>query len=105
MFFDATGNGHPDLLITGGGVRHERGDPLLASRLYLNDGHGHFTLAPEGTVPATGESASVTAAADFEGTGKMGFFVGGRLVPGHWPATPRSFLFRNVGGKVCGRDR
>ena len=99
VFFDATGSGHPDLLVTGGGVRHERGDPLLGSRLYLNDGHGRFTAAPSGTVPVTGESASVAVAADFEGHGKPGLFVGGRLVPCQWPATPRSFLFRNIGGK------
>jgi hypothetical protein len=98
IFLDATGSGHQDLLITAGGVRHERGDPALASRLYLNDGHGKFVLAPS-AIPASGESSTVAAAADFEGTGKPGLFVGGRLVPGHWPATPRSFLYRNVGGK------
>lgn len=99
IFFDANGDGFPDLFITCGGVRHDRGDPALNNRLYFNDGHGHFTLAPSGTLPADGESTSVAAAADFEGTGKMGLFVGGRIVPGHWPATPRSFLYRNVGGK------
>jgi len=99
IFFDANGDGFPDLFVTSGGVRHDRGDPALNNRLYLNDGHGHFTLAPSGTLPADGESTSVAAAADFEGSGKVGLFVGGRIVPGHWPATPRSFLYRNVGGK------
>jgi hypothetical protein len=99
IFFDATGNGHADLFITSGGVRRDRGDPALGGRLYLNDGKGHFTLAPAGTVPANGESTAVAAACDFEGTGKQGLFVGGRVVPGHWPARPRSFLYRNSGGK------
>jgi enediyne biosynthesis protein E4 len=99
VFLDATGRGTVDLFIVAGGVRHDRGDPALNSRLYLNDGHGHFSLAPPGTVPAEGEAGAVAAAADFEGTGRPGLFVGGRLVPGHWPATPRSFLYRNVGGK------
>ena len=99
VFLDANGDGHSDLFVASGGVRHERGDPALGGRLYLNDGHGRFTLAPSGTVPVSGESASVAAAADFEGHGKVGLFVGGRLVPGHWPATPRSFLYRNVGEK------
>jgi enediyne biosynthesis protein E4 len=100
IFFDAAGSGHPDLFITSGGVRHERGDPALTNRLYLNDGKGHFTLAPAGTVPGNAESTSVAAAADFEGTGKVGLFVGGRIVPGRWPETPRSYLYRNVGGKL-----
>jgi len=99
IFFDSTGTGHQDLFITSGGVRHDQGDPALNNRLYLNDGHGNFTLAPAGTIPFDGESTMVAAAADFEGTGKIGLFVGGRVVPGHWPATPRSFLYRNVGGK------
>ena len=99
IFFDATGAGHADLYVTSGGVGHDRGDAALTGRLYLNDGHGRFTLAPEGTVPAQGEATCVAAAADFEGTGRQGLFVGGRIVPGHWPAAPRSFLYRNVGGR------
>jgi hypothetical protein len=99
LFFDATGSGHSDLFIASGGVRHDEGDAALSNRLYLNDGHGHFTLAPAGTLPFDGESTAVAAAADFEGTGRVGLFVGGRVVPGHWPASPRSFLYRNVGGK------
>jgi len=100
VFIDVTGDGHPDLFITSGGVRHERGDPALTNRLYLNDGKGHFTPAPAGTVPGNAESTSVAAAADFEGTGKVGLFVGGRVVPGRWPETPRSYLYRNIGGKL-----
>jgi hypothetical protein len=100
IFFDLNGDGHPDLFITSGGVRHERGDPALTNRLYLNDGKGHFTLAPAGVVPGNAESTCVAAAADFEGTGKVGLFVGGRVVPGRWPETPRSYLYRNVGGKL-----
>jgi hypothetical protein len=99
IFFDATGSGHKDLFLASGGIRHDQGDSALSNSLYLNDGHGHFTLAPAGTLPASGESTSVAAAADFEGTGKAGLFVGGRVVPGHWPQSPRSFLYRNVGGK------
>lgn len=100
VFFDATGSGHQDLFITSGGVRHERGDPALTNRLYLNDGHGHFTPAPAGTVPGNAESTCVAAAADFDGSGKTGLFVGGRVVPGRWPETPRSYLYRNLGGKL-----
>ena len=99
VFFDATGSGHSDLFIASGGVRHDRGDPALNDRLYLNDGHGHFTLAPAGMLPDDGESTCVAAAADFEGTGRVGLFVGGRVVPGRWPAAPRSFLYRNLGGR------
>jgi hypothetical protein len=100
LFLDVTGHGHPDLLIAAGGVSLPEGDPRLNDRLYLNDGHGRFTLAPEGTLPADGESTGAVAAADFEGSGRTGVFVGGRVVPGRYPETPRSFLYRNVGGKL-----
>jgi enediyne biosynthesis protein E4 len=100
VFLDLTGRGRPDLLIAAGGVGQSEGDPLLNDRLYLNDGHGRFTLAPEGALPPDGESTGAVAAADFDGSGRVGVFVGGRVVPGRYPETPRSFLYRNVGGKL-----
>ncbi len=99
-FLDVNGDGHPDLLISAGGVQKARGDPLLNDRLYLNDGQGGFTLAPAGTLPADGESTGPVAAADFDGDGKVDAFVGGRVAPGKYPETPRSFLYHNVGGKL-----
>jgi len=99
-FLDVNGDGAPDLFIAAGGVQKDRGDALLSDRLYLNDGHGKFTLAPAGTLPADGESTGAVAAADFDGDGKTDLFVGGRVVPGKYPETPRSFLYRNVGGKL-----
>jgi hypothetical protein len=99
LFVDVNGDGHPDLIITAGGVEHSRGDALLNDRVYLNDGHGNFKLAPAGTLPADGESTAAVAAADFDGDGKIDLFVGGRVVPGKYPETPRSFLYRNTGGK------
>ncbi len=98
-FVDVDGDGHPDLVVVTGGVEHPEGDPLLDDRVYLNDGHGRFTLAPPGTIPAAGESKKAIATADFDGDGRTDLFIGGRTVPGHYPDTPRSFLYRNVGGK------
>ena len=99
-FLDVNGDGAPDLFISAGGVQKDRGDALLNDRLYLNDGHGKFTLAPAGTLSADGESTTAVAAADFDGDGRTDLFVGGRVVPGKYPETPRSFLYRNVGGKL-----
>jgi len=100
VFLDINGDGHPDLLIAVGGVEPSAGDRRLDDRLYLNDGHGRFALAPAGTLPNDGESTGAVAAADFDGDGRIDVFVGGRVVPGKYPETPRSFLYRNVGGKL-----
>jgi hypothetical protein len=100
IFLDVNGDGHPDLLLAAGGVQQTEGSPLLGNRLYLNDGRGTFTAAPDGIVPSTGVSTAVMANADFAGDGKAGVFIGGRVVPGKYPETPRSFLYRNVGGKL-----
>jgi hypothetical protein len=82
-------------------VQQSHGDAALGLRLYLNQGGGHFSAAPAGTIEgAAGESTCAIAAADFDGDGKVDVFVGGRVVPGDYPATPRSFLFHNVGGKL-----
>jgi len=99
LLFDANGDGKVDLFVAAGGVAYDEGDARLNDRLYLGDGHGGFTLAPPGTLPADGESTAACAAADFDGDGKIDLFVGGRVVPGKWPDTPRSFLYHNVGGR------
>ncbi|HEY1793521.1 MAG TPA: VCBS repeat-containing protein [Opitutaceae bacterium] len=99
VFLDSTGSGRPDLFVAGGGARHDEGDPALADRLYLNDGKGGFRPAPAGVLPQSGVSSSAAAAADWDGSGRQGLFVGGRVVPGHWPRTPRSVLYRNAGGR------
>ncbi|HEX2855620.1 MAG TPA: VCBS repeat-containing protein [Opitutaceae bacterium] len=98
-FLDANGDGSPDLFISAGGVQRNQGDALLNDRLYLNDGRGKFSAAPEGALPADGESTTAVAAGDFDGDGRPDLFVGGRVVPGKYPDTPRSFLYRNTGGK------
>ena len=99
VFLDANADGAPDLFLAAGGVQKPRGDVLQNDRLYLNDGKGKFTAAPAGALPADGESTQAVAAADFDADGKTDLFVGGRSVPGKYPDVPRSFLYRNEGGK------
>ncbi len=100
-FVDVDGDDDLDLLIAAGGVVHAEGDALLNDRLYLNDGTGNFAAAPGAVLPADGASTGSLAVADFDGDGRQDLFVGGRLVPGKYPAVPRSFLYRNEGGRFA----
>jgi hypothetical protein len=68
LFCDVTGDGRPELVLgatTGG-----------ATKLLMNDGHGHFTTAPASALPASAtESANDyvldLACLDFDGDGRL----------------------------------
>ena len=99
LLFDAAGEGRADLLVTAGGASLPAGAPEYQPRLFLNDGHGHFRPAPDGTLPPLSISAGAACAADFERDGRLGLFIGGRVSPGLYPAPPLSALLANRGGK------
>lgn len=95
IFFDANGDGKPDLYVCAGGYADfAPDDPRLQDRLYLNDGTGTFAQQP---LPAMRTSTSCARVADVNGDGKPDLFVGGRVVPGRYPEAPRSYLLVNDG--------
>jgi enediyne biosynthesis protein E4 len=96
-FFDANGDGFQDLLIASGGYSSFLPeDPLLQSRLYLNDGKGNFTKKADG-FPKMLTSIGRVTVADVNGDGKPDVFAGGRVIPGRYPETPRSYVLINDG--------
>ena len=92
LAFDADADGDLDLLVTKAGVAAPAGSPAYQPHLLLNDGHGRFTAAPADLLPPLPISVGAVAAADFEHSGRLGIFVGGRVVPGRYPQPPRSAL-------------
>ncbi len=51
VFFDADGDKDLDLLVTGGSTEYGLDNSYDRPRLYLNDGHGHFTLDKDAFPP------------------------------------------------------
>jgi hypothetical protein len=93
-FFDANGDGQPDLYVSTGGYFESAGSPMLQDRLFINRGGGRFTPASD-ALPDMRTSTGVVRAGDFNGDGRMDLFVGGRLIPRAWPLPTRSYVLRN----------
>ena len=96
LFFDADGDGDLDLYVVSGGVECSPGDGVLQDRIYFNDGDGGFEKQG-GALPSHPESGSVVCGADYDRDGDIDLFVGGRIIPGRYPETPRSQLLVNNG--------
>ncbi|MEB2784822.1 VCBS repeat-containing protein [Algoriphagus persicinus] len=97
VFFDATGNGYMDLYIASGGYHDYLSyDESLQDRLYVNHGGGNFVKS-EDALPKIRSSASCVKVVDFDGDGHLDLFVGGRVVPGQFPKSPKSLLLMNDG--------
>ena len=75
VFFDANGDGFSDLIVISGGNEFTDGNPLLADRLYLNDGKGHFTKALNPFPPIL-KNKSCISVADIDTDGDQDIFIG-----------------------------
>ena len=92
-FFDADGDGDQDLYVVSGGAEAVN-EAAWQNNLYLNDGQGKFSLSAS-ALPVIKDLGLRVAPYDYDGDGDLDVFVGGRVSPGKWPLTPRSFVLRN----------
>ena len=96
VFFDANGDGYPDLYVVSGGNEVMSIPASFHDRLYLNDGKGHFTRSTNAFMPVA-ENKSCVAVADINNDGRLDYFVGSLSNPTAYGLPLSSRLYVNNG--------
>jgi hypothetical protein len=96
LFFDANGDGYPDLYVVSGGNEYAGNTAYLLDRLYLNDGKGNFTKSIN-SLPSIAKNKSCVSAADIDHDGDLDVFVGNLADPNAYGIPQTSYLLINDG--------
>jgi hypothetical protein len=97
VFLDADKDGDADLFVGSGGYDNFlSNDKYLKSRLYINDGKGHYKTSAN-QLPDINGPVGCVAASDINGDGAIDLFIGGRSVPGNYPVASTSYILINNG--------
>jgi len=97
VFADLNNDGKLDLYVCSGGYGNFLPtDSKLQDRIYFGDGQGNFEKAPT-ALPKMLTSSSCVTFADINGDKALDIFVGGRVIPGMYPQSPRSYILINNG--------
>jgi enediyne biosynthesis protein E4 len=95
IFFDADGDGDPDLYVVSGGNEFFSSQEELRDNLYINTGNGLFSKSAG--LPLFSGNKSVVRAADIDNDGDLDLFVGGRSNHKFYGDIPVSYLLLNDG--------
>ncbi len=107
VFFDANGDGKPDLYVVSGGNQFSGNNNLLLDRLYLNNGKGKF-IKSDHSLPPIFENKSCVSIADIDHDGDLDIFVGTLAQANAYGVPQTSYLLLNDGKgnfSVAGQDR
>jgi hypothetical protein len=95
-FFDANGDGSPDLYVVSGGNEYTGNSPFLADRLYLNNGKGHFTRSTN-SLPTIFANKSCVTVSDIDNDSDLDIFVGNLANSSAYGLAQTSYLLINDG--------
>lgn len=96
LFFDVDNDNDEDIYLVSGSGENGGNPKLFQDRLYYNE-DGKFVLAEN--IPNLGSGGTVKGA-DYDRDGDIDLFVGGKIVPGAYPTSPKSVLLKNENGKL-----
>lgn len=96
LFFDADGDGDPDLAIGPGGNQQPPNSREIQLRLYKNDGKGNFSL-DAAAFPPNDADINTIIASDINNDGYPDLFVGAGSTPRDYGVSPASMLLLNNG--------
>jgi len=96
VFFDANGDGKLDLWVVAGGNEAPKNEDMLADKLYINKGDGHFERKLK-FMSQQFENKSCITIADVDHDGDMDAFVGTLTTPATYGKPQSSYLLLNDG--------
>ncbi|MDQ2718341.1 MAG: VCBS repeat-containing protein [Bacteroidota bacterium] len=96
IFFDANGDGKPDLYVVSGGNEYTGNNNFLSDRLYINDGKGNFTKSIN-SLPPIYQNKSCITVADIDHDGDLDLFVGNLADASAYGIPQTSYLLINDG--------
>ncbi|HEA23181.1 hypothetical protein LCGC14_0783080 [marine sediment metagenome] len=99
VFVDIDGDTDLDLYVTSGSSEFYESSQFYNDRIYLNDGSGYFERNEE-ILKETSNSTQIVRAGDIDADGDMDFFIGARILPDHYPNTPKSRILINNAGRL-----
>lgn len=105
LFVDVDNDGDQDLYLAAGSNEYDDlNSPYYQDRLFINNTEPgsrtvHFTNETVKRLPKMPNSSSVVCSSDWDGDGDLDLFVGGSVVPGSYPLSPRSYLLVNDNGR------